>query len=134
MKKALSILMLLFINAIFSYKYLSREFDNAWIVAAILVVIQLFGFLYLSKINIPKKLFNSAVIITGLGIIALVVIAYLKIPLDTLNVDRWSVIDSFWSFYLMVSILIWQVLIWEIRQDLCQCTLYYPCLFGGWAS
>ena len=47
--------MLLFINAIFSYKYLSREFDNAWIVAAILVVIQLFGFLYLSKINIPKK-------------------------------------------------------------------------------
>ena len=99
MKKALSILMLLFINAIFSYKYLSREFDNAWIVTAILVVIQLFGFLYLSKINIPKKLFNSAVIITGLGIIALVVIAYLKIPLDTLNVDRWSVIDSFWSFY-----------------------------------
>jgi hypothetical protein len=99
MKKALSILMLLFINAIFSYKYLSREFDYAWVVTIILIVIQLFGFLYVYKLNIPKKAFNSAALLASLGIVGMVILAYLKIPLESLNVDRWSVIDSFWSFY-----------------------------------
>lgn len=94
-KTNISVVILLFINFIFLYKYSSRYTDFAIYISILVLVFQFLVFKYSTKINISFKLKN----IIGYGIfsfiVSLVFISYFAIPVESLNVDRWSVISSF---------------------------------------
>lgn len=97
LKSILSILMLCMVNAMFSYKYLSRETDLAIAITIALVIIQAIGFFKLQSITIAQGFHKLFAGIGILGLLGLVIFAHFHIDLMSLNVDRWSVIDSFWS-------------------------------------
>jgi len=95
LKINVSIVILLFINFIFFYKYSSRYTEFSIHISTILLIFQLFIFKFSNKIIISNKLKN--IICYGLFsfIVSLVIISYFAIPIESLNVDRWSVISSF---------------------------------------
>jgi hypothetical protein len=95
LKINVSILILLFINFIFFYKYSSRYTEFAIHISTILLIFQFFVFKFSNKIIISNKQKN--IICYGLFsfIVGLVIISYFAIPIESLNVDRWSVISSF---------------------------------------
>ena len=99
MKRTLSILLLVIVNTMFTYKYLSREMDYALAVTIGIAVIQVLAFYFVPKYTLSSINFKWLAWLSILGIIGLIFVAHFKVPLDTLNVDRWSVIDSFWSSY-----------------------------------
>jgi hypothetical protein len=83
-----ALILLLFINFIFSVKYISRLTPNYVLVSILLSMVSILLWRnreQLKKINL--KYFNSLTIV------------FIKIPIQTLNVDRWSVITSFWDNY-----------------------------------
>ena len=90
-----SILILIFINFLFCYKYSSRYTDFGLYISITLLIIQFFIFKFSRRIILSNKLKN--IICYGLisFIIGLVIISHFAIPLKSLNVDRWSVISSF---------------------------------------
>ncbi|MGK4566705.1 hypothetical protein [Flavobacterium sp. 3HN19-14] len=98
-QKSASMLIFLFINFIFALKYTSRFTDYYWLVSVLVVVFyaiiwykrQLFSLL-ISKIK------YSNYWLYGFYIIAALLLLY-YIPKEMLNVDRWSVITSFWDNY-----------------------------------
>jgi len=91
----ISIGILLFINFIFCYKYTSRYTSYSLYLSLALLFFQLLAYCYGDRILISHKFKN--IICYGLisFILGLVVISHFKIPLESLNVDRWSVISSF---------------------------------------
>lgn len=91
----ISVLILLFINFIFCYKYSSRYTDFGIYIATILLIFQFFVYKYSYKIILSDKLKN--IFCYGLlsFIVGLVIISHFVIPVESLNVDRWSVISSF---------------------------------------
>lgn len=94
--KNISVFILLFINFIFSYKYLLRETEYSLIISLILVFL---GFLLLKNpfsLTLKGKSLEIA-LLSVFGIISFFI--WKKIPVETLNVDRWSVITSFWDTY-----------------------------------
>lgn len=95
LKINVSILILLFINFIFFYKYSSRYTEFAIQISTILLIFQFFVFKFSNKIILSNNQKN--IICYGLFsfILGLVIISYFAIPVESLNVDRWSVISSF---------------------------------------
>lgn len=95
-KKNIALSILLFINFIFAYKYLSRETQFALFVSLGFVFL---GWFFLKKFSLVtfKSLRLEIGIIITFCIISFLV--WLKIPVESLNVDRWSVITSFWDAY-----------------------------------
>ena len=83
------------INFLFIYKYLIRIIDYAFPIAIILLIAQLIIFTYYQKKNI--SIYYSRIILGLLlsYIILITIVSYYKIPIQSLNVDRWSVIQSF---------------------------------------
>jgi len=92
-----SVFILLFINFLFSYKYLLRYFDFGIYISIGLLIIQLLAYNLSSKILISIKLKNFFSYSLLVLIVGLVVFSYLKIPIESLNVDRWSVVSSFFK-------------------------------------
>lgn len=98
-KSKLSLFFIFFINFLFISKYAYRYTDLFWLLAISVTTVQYFLivkrkiiFSYFEKIKLkPIYLLCSFLIL-------FIFIAY-KIPLDTLKIDRWSVIDSFWNNY-----------------------------------
>ncbi len=93
-KRNISLGILLFINLIFSYKYLNRYFDYAAIISFAILIIQILLLLYsnrLSKISAVKYL----PVLGVFTIVSLAFVVHFKVDIHTLNVDRWSVLDSF---------------------------------------
>lgn len=92
--KNISVFILLFINFIFSYKYLLRETEHSLIISLLLVFL---GYLLLKNpFSLPVKGKGlEIVLLLGFAIVSFFV--WKKIPVETLNVDRWSVITSFWD-------------------------------------
>lgn len=92
-----SFLILLSINFLFGAKYFSRYTEWGMIIASGLVFIQVL-FLYFFYTN-KEFLKNKAVYIVGYGavvfLIAVAILIHYKIPLESLNVDRYSVISSY---------------------------------------
>lgn len=95
-KQNISLFIFLFVNFIFSIKYLSRA-TNYYLIISILIL----GFYfclwkYMSLLN--KKVFSNR---TNFFILLLFVMTSIfifnKIDVNSLNVDRWSVITSFWD-------------------------------------
>jgi len=99
-KLQISILILLFINFIFSYKYISRYVDSGIYFSLFLFFFQLCVYLIQDRVKISFKQ-KSFFAYGFIGVILiLVIIIHYTVDLSTLQVDRWSVISSFFTeFY-----------------------------------
>ena len=99
LKKNISLFLFLFINLIFSIKYLSRVTDFAVPISLLISSLYFLLFKFQDKLEIFGKPLKF---VTILGFAFLFITSYLifqKVPVETLNVDRWSVITSFWDNY-----------------------------------
>ena len=98
-KKNISLFIFLFVNFIFSVKYLSRA-TNYYLIVSILI---LAFYIYLWKYrHLFNKYFNSLNRINFLVLLVFFLISiyiFNKVSVDSLNVDRWSVITSFWDSF-----------------------------------
>ena len=95
-KKNIVIGIIVFINILFTFKYISRYSDYA--VFVIIPLIILYYFLLNGKgLNFSNKLGFAIILCSSVLFISFSVILFNKIPAETLNVDRWSVITSFWD-------------------------------------
>jgi len=95
-KQSLSIFLLLFINFLFSYKYISRLTEFSLLISVILTVfyfILLSNSIKIKSTKLLKMLTYSLLVI----FISFAIFAFTKIDVHNLHVDRWSVITSFWD-------------------------------------
>ncbi|MFT3740709.1 MAG: hypothetical protein QM786_18310 [Breznakibacter sp.] len=90
----IAFLILVFINALFAYKYVGRVIPHAELPTLALAAIQIGAYTFRNQINWPRAQFVLFAIPVILWVLAIVYSHYF-IPLTSLNVDRWSVIDSF---------------------------------------
>lgn len=88
---------ILFINFLFVWKYGSRATEWAGVVAMLVVGAQVAWVMNASRIQLSDKWVRMVVMAAGLALLAVAGLASWKIPLESLNVDRWSVISSFWE-------------------------------------
>lgn len=95
LKVNISILILLFINFIFTYKYSSRYTELGIYISILLLIFQILVYTHWTKINLTNKQIKIICYTFISFIIGLVIFSHYKIPIETLNVDRWSVISSF---------------------------------------
>ena len=98
-KSNISLLLFLFINLIFSIKYLSRVTNFAVPISLGITSFYFLIFKYQDKLQFFGKQLK---IVSMIGFLILCIASCLifqNIPVETLNVDRWSVITSFWDNY-----------------------------------
>lgn len=97
LKRNISFALFLFVNFLFTYKYLERFTE--WAVLVSVIVSLLYIVLY-HKRNLFFKFINKKI---EISLVLIFIIAcffiWKKFPVETLNVDRWSVISSFWDSY-----------------------------------
>lgn len=96
-KRNISLFIFLFVNFIFSIKYLSRA-TNYYIIISIFIL----GFYfclwkYMSLLNKYFLLLSRINFFILLLFVITSVFIFNKIDVNSLNVDRWSVITSFWD-------------------------------------
>lgn len=96
LKKNISFALFLFVNFLFTYKYLERF--TQWAALLSVFVSVLYIILY-SKRNLLKFFSKKIEVILLVVFITACLLIWQKIPIDTLNVDRWSVITSFWDSF-----------------------------------
>jgi hypothetical protein len=98
-KKNVSLFIFLVVSFLFSAKYLYRVTPFAGIISLAITL------LYLVLWNKKKHIFPNKEIAKKIVIAALIIFVggsfyvFKKIPVETLNVDRWSVITSFWDSF-----------------------------------
>lgn len=98
-KKNVSLFIFLVVSFLFSAKYLYRVTPFAGIISLVITL------LYLLLWNKRNHLFPNKEIAKKIVIAALIIFVggsfyvFKKIPVETLNVDRWSVITSFWDSF-----------------------------------
>jgi hypothetical protein len=87
------------VNILFSIKYFSRITDYYGILAALVLFIH--ALLFYKGTILSRFIKNYTIVNISLLIIFCIFsfIVFEKIPAETLNVDRWSVITSFWDNY-----------------------------------
>jgi hypothetical protein len=97
LKMNLSLIALLAVNFLFLVKYSARVTDYSVIVSLILSILY-FG-LYRFKVlyDINGKILQKMLIAGMVVFVAFSAIIFRMIPQDSVNVDRWSVITSFWD-------------------------------------
>ncbi|NDP26146.1 MAG: hypothetical protein GZ087_01780 [Flavobacterium sp.] len=98
-KKDMSLIIFLVVNFLFGIKYLSRI--SSYYVLFSLLIVAFYTFIWLKKEEITRlfiKLKVSTEILLILYLIFSISLLYL-VPKESLNVDRWSVISSFWQNY-----------------------------------
>jgi len=95
-KNFLPLLLFILINCLFIYKYADRLFPGAWLLSIGYGLASWGGLVVLNRI--PIKFFTQKLVYFSLVllVISAALIMY-TIKLDTLNVDRWSVISVFWE-------------------------------------
>ncbi|PKP24855.1 MAG: hypothetical protein CVU03_10665 [Bacteroidetes bacterium HGW-Bacteroidetes-2] len=98
-KTNIAFFVFVFINFIFSVKYLSRITDYFLVISLVisLIYILIWRFKLLLKKFYPQ-LYLLNIFILLLFIVVSLFLFYV-IPVETLNVDRWSIINSFWDTY-----------------------------------
>lgn len=96
-KHVVSLVILIWINLLFSFKYLDRYLDYPLLISIFL------GVIYFLLMVLNFRLSVSAVkVLVFFGLITLTafsIVVFGKIQVETLRVDRWSVIASFWENY-----------------------------------
>lgn len=98
-KSAISLSIFLFVNFAFAFKYSSRYSNYAMIIALAVVALQ---FIIWKKRNVFNRLQPFLPIADTILIIVFIAISiyvFERVPVESLNVDRWSVITSFWDNY-----------------------------------
>jgi hypothetical protein len=98
-KKNISLFIFLFVSFLFSIKYLSRV--TPYFAAISFTIIFLYLLMWKKKdVLLKNKSISKKITLLFLFIFALFsFFLFKKIPVETLNVDRWSVITSFWNSY-----------------------------------
>lgn len=98
-KKNVSIFIFLFVNSIFSLKYISRETNYYLIISFLISLVYFFIWRYKNLLErFPISLSKLNLILLSAFILGCFFI-FKKVDVETLNVDRWSVITSFWDSY-----------------------------------
>lgn len=93
-KQYISVFILLFINFIFGYKYLVRYTDFALPITGFIAIFQFALFRYSDRLCSGHWI-RWGVILFSIGLVGLVILSHLYVPIESLQVDRWSVISSF---------------------------------------
>jgi hypothetical protein len=96
-KQNISVLILLFINFVFAYKYALRATDFALLLSIVLLLVQAAFYFYQKRAKISNQIINAGFLLAGTMWLLLVTYSHYKIPLESLQVDRWSVISSFFD-------------------------------------
>ena len=99
-KQNISLLLFLFVNFIFSVKYLSRVTNYYLIISILIIVIYFFLWKFRGVLDRFLPYLGKANIFILLAFIITSVLVFNKIHVESLKVDRWSVITSFWDNYL----------------------------------
>lgn len=97
LKTIISLSILLFINFLFSYKYVSRYTNIGLHISIFIILIQFAIYRFSHKINLSNKQKSIIGYLTISFIIGLAIVSHIKLPIESLNVDRWSVISSFFT-------------------------------------
>lgn len=95
-KKNIAFGIFLFVNFLFVFKYLERY--TKWAALIGLLICVFYSFLCKRK-DLLKHLNKGMEFLLILLFITASLIIWKKIPVESLNVDRWSVITSFWDTY-----------------------------------
>jgi hypothetical protein len=98
-KKNVSLFIFLFINFIFSLKYISRETNYYLIISFLISLVYFFIWRYKNVLErLPISVSKLNLILLSAFILGSFFI-FKKVAVETLNVDRWSVITAFWDSY-----------------------------------
>lgn len=100
LKEKISIFIILFINFIFLLKYTERVSEYNWLIAIIIsgLYYLIYHYRYLLNRNFKFKKYIFPILIFGFIIASVVIFNF--IPQKSLNVDRYSIITSFWDSFL----------------------------------
>ncbi len=99
-KKYICLSIFLLINILFSIKYISRYSDLYIPLTILLITVLLCVFVYkryLIKVKVVYVVFLCVFLL--LCYVGLSMLIFEKFSVETLNVDRWSVITSFWESF-----------------------------------
>ncbi len=100
-KVTISIVIIFLISFLFSYKYLSKFTSYGLLLSIILLFIQITAIIILFKSlslrQFIEKRFNIIVLYSILLMVIFTIIIHFLIDVNSINVDRWSVIESFWQ-------------------------------------
>ncbi|NEN22022.1 hypothetical protein G3O08_00700 [Cryomorpha ignava] len=95
LKGNIAVSILVFINFIFLYKYVSRYTEFGIYISLLILVAQVGVYRFRNSITISIKSKQIICFAVLIGIISLVLISHFAIPVESLNVDRATVISSF---------------------------------------
>lgn len=96
LKRNICFALFLFVNFLFTYKYLERF--TPW-AALVSVLVSLLYIVLFQKRDLLKFISKKIEVSFFIAFIVVCLLIWKKIPVETLNVDRWSVITSFWDSY-----------------------------------
>ncbi len=96
LKRNICFALFLFVNFLFTYKYLERFTPWAVLVS---VLVSLLYIVLFQKRDLLKFISKKIEISFFIAFIVVCLLIWKKIAVETLNVDRWSVITSFWDSY-----------------------------------
>lgn len=99
-KKLVSILIIVFVNLLFLIKYVERVTDFYIPISLIILVGYYLIYHFRKRLALQVKTKNRIFYVLIFGYILLSIILFNLIPQSTLNVDRYSVITSFWDSFL----------------------------------
>jgi hypothetical protein len=98
-KQHISLFIFLFVNFMFSVKYISRVTNYYFSISVIIVIVYFLIWKYQNLLDeISGKLKKINIFILVFLFIGSFFV-FVKVPVETLNVDRWSVITTFWDNY-----------------------------------
>jgi hypothetical protein len=98
-KEKCSFLTFLFVNFIFGIKYLSRISTDYLFITLAIISIYTIIWRYKKGVTAFLKKWHISIYLVLIGYFILSIIIFYLVPKETLNVDRWSVISSFWENY-----------------------------------
>jgi len=95
-KSRIAWIMLIFISSMFAFKYLPRYHEYGYLLASAITVVQSILVFKAPAVDhfLNRRLFY---LIGLLGLVVVTFVAVRYIEIESLNVDRWSVIDAFIS-------------------------------------
>lgn len=98
-KKTISLFIFLIVSFLFSIKYLSRITPYSGVISFTITLSYWLIWKYRNALLPNKPVSQKITLIAIFGFIAASFLILKKIPAESLNVDRWSVITTYWDCY-----------------------------------
>lgn len=98
-KRITALTILFAINLLFVYKYSERQITFPEILTTLMAAYYAFIWIFRRRIKLTQLKFNVLFLSLIVVFIGFAFLIFYKIPLSSLNVDRWSVITSFWDSF-----------------------------------